>query len=86
MESTNDGFVLAEKDLQLRGPGEFLGTRQSGYSELKLASLTDVRLIEKARKVAQSLFERDPQLADPQLDLLKQTLSQFWNSGKGDAS
>ena len=43
-------------------------------------------LIEKARKVAQSLFERDPQLADPQLDLLNQTLSQFWNSGKGDAS
>jgi ATP-dependent DNA helicase RecG len=86
MESTNDGFVLAEKDLQLRGPGEFLGTRQSGYSELKLASLTDVRLIEKARKVAQSLFERDPQLADPQLDLLNLTLSQFWNGGKGDAS
>jgi ATP-dependent DNA helicase RecG len=86
MESSNDGFVLAEKDLQLRGPGEFLGTRQSGYSELKLASLTDVHSIEKARKIAQSIYERDPQLTDPQFDLLKQTLSQFWSDGKGDAS
>ncbi len=50
MAESNDGFVLAEKDLQLRGPGEFLGTRQSGYaSGLRMASITDVKLIEKAR-------------------------------------
>ena len=50
MAESNDGFVLAERDLQQRGPGEFLGTRQSGYaSGLRMASLTDVKLIEKAR-------------------------------------
>ncbi|MBE0699491.1 MAG: ATP-dependent DNA helicase RecG, partial [Anaerolineaceae bacterium] len=52
MSKTNDGFVLAEHDLQLRGPGEFLGTRQAGFSALKMANLTDVRLIEKARQHA----------------------------------
>ncbi|HEX9028722.1 MAG TPA: ATP-dependent DNA helicase RecG, partial [Anaerolineales bacterium] len=49
MVETTDGFVLAERDLDQRGPGQFLGTRQSGYSELRLASLTDIHLIEKAR-------------------------------------
>ena len=66
MEETNDGFVLAERDLQQRGPGEFLGTRQSGYSELQMANLMDVFTIEKARQQAQALFERDPELADPE--------------------
>ena len=65
MVETNDGFVLAQRDLEQRGPGEFLGTRQSGYSELRLASLTDVRLIEKARHHAQSLFKSDPDLTSP---------------------
>ena len=60
MEETNDGFVLAERDLEQRGPGDFLGKRQSGFSELKMAKLTDVKLIEKARREAISLFERDP--------------------------
>ncbi|HEX2978650.1 MAG TPA: ATP-dependent DNA helicase RecG, partial [Anaerolineaceae bacterium] len=55
MTETNDGFVLAEHDLEQRGPGEFLGNRQSGFSGLQLANLTDVRLIEKARKEAQAL-------------------------------
>ena len=42
MVETNDGFILAEKDLEIRGPGQFLGTRQSGYTGLKLASITDL--------------------------------------------
>ena len=62
MVETNEGFVLAEKDLEQRGPGEFLGTRQSGFAELQLASLSDVRLIEKARRFAKQLFEEDPDL------------------------
>ena len=67
MAESNDGFVLAEKDLQQRGPGEFLGTRQSGYSSgLRMASITDVKLIEKAREQAQKLFERDPYLNQPE--------------------
>lgn len=47
MAETDDGFVLAERDLELRGPGQFLGTRQSGYSDLKLANLTDIKLIDR---------------------------------------
>ena len=54
MAETNDGFVLAESDLDQRGPGDFLGTRQSGFSELRMASLSDIHLIEKARHHAQA--------------------------------
>src|ERR1035437_2805169 len=51
MEATHDGFVIAEQDLKLRGPGEFLGTRQSGMPDMLLANLvTDTRLLERARE------------------------------------
>ena len=87
MALTNDGFVLAEKDLDQRGPGEFLGTRQSGYgTQLQLASLTDVWLIEKARHHAKELFERDPDLASPEHRLLAEARERFWNPHKGDIS
>ena len=86
MEETNDGFVLAERDLDQRGPGDFLGTRQSGYAELRMANLSDVRLIEKARQQALALFERDPELtASEDLDLA-QTFQRFWKAGRGDVS
>jgi ATP-dependent DNA helicase RecG len=87
MSDSNDGFVLAEKDLQQRGPGEFLGTRQSGYSSgLHMASITDVKLIEKARVQAQKLFERDPYLTQPEHALLAEAFGRFWGDGKGDVS
>ena len=87
MAESNDGFVLAEKDLQQRGPGEFLGTRQSGYSSgLRMASITDVTLIEKARGQAQKLFERDPYLNQPEHALLAEAFGRFWGEGKGDVS
>jgi len=86
MAETNDGFILAERDLQQRGPGDFLGTRQAGFSELKMAKLTDVRLIEKAREQAQNLFKRDPDLAAPEHVLLAEKLQQFWGNGRGDIS
>jgi ATP-dependent DNA helicase RecG len=87
MAETNDGFVLAERDLQQRGPGEFLGTRQAGFaSTLRMASLSDVPLIEKARLQAQSLFARDAELAAPENKLLAEALDRFWGGGKGDVS
>ena len=86
MEATNDGFVLAERDLEQRGPGDFLGTRQSGYSELKMAKLTDVKLIEQARREAIAMFERDPELALPEHQMLGEALERFWNPGQGDIS
>jgi len=87
MAESNDGFVLAERDLQQRGPGEFLGTRQSGYaSSLRMASLTDVALIEKARLQAKKLFEKDPALQKEEHRLLAEALERFCGGGKGDVS
>ena len=87
MAESNDGFVLAERDLQQRGPGEFLGTRQSGYaSGLRMASLTDVGLIEDARSHAQTLFKEDAMLEKPENALLAEALERFWGDGKGDVS
>ena len=86
MTSTNDGFVLAERDLEQRGPGDFLGTRQSGFTELKMAKISDVHLIEKARRFAQALFETDPKLTLPEHQLLASSLQQFWEENVGDIS
>jgi ATP-dependent DNA helicase RecG len=86
MVETNNGFVLAQRDLEQRGPGEFLGTRQSGYSELRLANLTDIHLIEKARRFAQSIFETDPDLKSTDYQLLAQSVNRFWSLGQGDIS
>lgn len=86
MASTNDGFELAERDLEQRGPGEFLGTRQAGFSDLSMANLSDLHLIEKARRHALALFERDPDLNQPENQPLASTLQQFWRGEKGDIS
>ncbi len=87
MQETNDGFKLAELDLQQRGPGEFIGTSQSGYAtSLKMASLTDVGLIEKARKHAAELFAVDAELSQPEHALLAEAFNRFWGQGKGDVS
>ena len=83
----SDGFVLAELDLKQRGPGEFLGTRQSGYgTALRMASITDVVLIEKARAQAQRLFDQDADLQKPEHALLAETLQRFWGAAKSDVS
>jgi ATP-dependent DNA helicase RecG len=77
---------LADLDLKQRGPGEFLGTRQAGYaSGLRMASITDIGLIEKARAHAQKLFDDDADLKKPEHALLAETLQRFW-TGKGDVS
>ncbi|MFN2188036.1 MAG: ATP-dependent DNA helicase RecG [Candidatus Promineifilaceae bacterium] len=80
MEKTNDGFILAEKDLSIRGPGEFFGRRQSGLPELKMASLMDVEMLEIARDEAQILFEADPDLEQPEHTLLHANVERFWKS------
>jgi ATP-dependent DNA helicase RecG len=79
MVSTNDGFELAEIDLNQRGPGDFLGTRQSGYTkQLHMATLTDLHLIEKAQRSAKKLFDQDPDLKSPEHRELAATLAHFW--------
>lgn len=77
MVKTTDGFAIAEEDLNIRGPGEFFGTKQSGLPNMKVANLLrDVKILEIARKEAFSLIERDPLLKSyPQL---RKTISDFW--------
>ena len=86
MEKTHDGFELAELDLQQRGPGDFLGTRQSGLADLRMARLTDIRLIERARREAARLIESDPGLQQPEHQGLRQALQSFTASEKGEIS
>lgn len=75
MVSTNDGFKIAEKDLELRGPGEIEGTRQSGALNLKLADLLqDKQLLETARNLALDLLDKDPDLAHHENSSIKEYL------------
>jgi ATP-dependent DNA helicase RecG len=76
--NTTDGFKLAEADLELRGPGEFLGTRQSGLPDLKVARLSDLPTLELARQAASAIIERDPEMAATEHRLLAQRLRTFW--------
>ena len=75
MEEVQNGFALAEKDMELRGPGEFFGSRQSGLPDLKVARLSNVALLELARREAIALFHDDPYLEQEQHALLREKLS-----------
>jgi ATP-dependent DNA helicase RecG len=88
LTQTNDGFVLAEKDLEQRGPGDFLGTRQAGFMELRMANLADVRMIARARLIAEKLMQSDPTLESAENHLLKLAMEEFWPAmqKKGDLS
>ena len=65
MRATNDGFLIAEKDLELRGPGELLGTRQTGIAGFRVADLTrDAALLPQVQRAAQTLLDEHPDLAE----------------------
>lgn len=71
MCETNDGFKIAEVDLQLRGPGDIEGTRQSGGVEFNLVNLTtDLNILDEAQSLVQRILERDPGLIHPENKLL----------------
>jgi len=79
MESTTDGFRIAEADLEIRGPGDFLGTRQAGLPEFRVASiLRDGRILEEARREAFTLVERDPELQLTEHRRLKEEMVRRW--------
>lgn len=80
LTETNDGFQLAEKDLEIRGPGEFFGRRQSGIPELKLASFSDTTMLSAAREEAHALFEEDPNLVKPDHHYLRDRVTKFWEN------
>ncbi|HUG16607.1 MAG TPA: ATP-dependent DNA helicase RecG [Thermomicrobiales bacterium] len=86
MIDSQDGFRLAQIDLELRGPGDFIGTRQSGLPELQLASFADVRDLERARRVAEQILAEDPELATVAHTLLRRRMESFWASATLDVS
>ena len=79
VERTQDGFELAREDLRIRGPGEMLGTRQSGLAILDIADLyRDEKILEEAREDAFALVERDPDLALPEHRAAAEALRVRW--------
>ena len=84
MVSTNDGFEIAETDLQLRGPGDIEGTQQSGIPfDLKIANLgRDGQLIEYVRRIAEGIFEDDPKLEKNQNLLFRAELKRLFTQGQ----
>ena len=80
MTRTNDGFELAEADLEIRGPGEFFGTRQSGLPDFKIANiLRDTSLLEVAKTEANRLAQADPSLSQSAHQVLKEVLQTQWH-------
>ena len=76
-----DGFAIAEQDLRIRGPGEVLGTRQSGIPELRVVNLVqDSELLEQARREAFALVSQDPRLAHPDHQSLRDAMLRRWQS------
>jgi ATP-dependent DNA helicase RecG len=85
MVETNDGFLLAEKDLELRGPGDFIGTRQSGMPEMTwLDGSFDTRLLDQARQSAEEVLDADPDLRRPEHTPLRTRLHIFWQTASPD--
>ena len=81
MCQTNNGFVISEKDLELRGSGEFFGTKQHGLPEFKIANLfEDIDILKKVQNVAIKIMDDDPDLAkENNLELKKQIENKFKN-------
>lgn len=81
MCQTNNGFIISEKDLELRGSGEFFGTKQHGLPEFKIANLfEDIDILKKVQNVAIKIMDDDPDLAkEKNLELKKQIEDKFKN-------
>jgi ATP-dependent DNA helicase RecG len=80
IERTQDGFILAEEDLKLRGPGDFFGTRQSGLPNLHMAKLADTNLLELAQDQAVKILQQDPLLEQSRYHLLSAEVKHLWKN------
>jgi ATP-dependent DNA helicase RecG len=79
MEQTTDGFRIAEEDLAIRGPGELMGTQQSGLPDFRVANFArDLQPLNEARKEAFGIISRDPILSQPEHYFMKETLKERW--------
>ena len=77
MTDTNDGFIISEKDLELRGTGEFFGTKQHGMPEFKIANLfEDMPILKEVQKLASQLIDEDPKLEKKENKLLKEMVKE----------
>lgn len=84
MCKTNNGFVIAETDLKLRGPGDFLGARQHGLPEMKIADIVDdVDILSQVRKAAECTISNDPELDRPEHSALKSRVEMLLQSYAG---
>jgi ATP-dependent DNA helicase RecG len=78
LRESSDGFYIAEKDLELRGPGEVLGTRQTGLMEFRIAELpTHNHLLDEVQVIANTIREQHPELADPLIQRWTGSSQQF---------
>ena len=78
MARTNDGFEIAEVDLKMRGPGDLMGTQQSGVLQLKIADvMKDQEILKTSRHLARTLLEEDPQLQKPEHRTIRQTYAKI---------
>ena len=81
--ATTDGFLIAEEDLKMRGPGDFFGSRQHGLPQLKLASLEgDMRLLHQAQDAARGLLAQDPDLSHPDHEPLRGRVEQLFRENR----
>ncbi len=87
LRSTSDGFKISEEDLRLRGPGDFFGTRQHGLPTLKIASfMSDMKVLEAAKREAEKIAELDRDLNLPEHRLLKERIREMFDVGDGKNS
>jgi ATP-dependent DNA helicase RecG len=83
LQNSTDGFKISEKDLELRGPGEFFGTRQHGLPELKVANLfTDMEILKLAQKEGINIINQDPNLSKEKYSELKKQIQKMFSNSE----
>lgn len=83
MCQTNDGFLIADEDLKIRGPGDFFGSKQSGLPELRIADFAeDLDVVKNAANAARSVFKHDPDLSKPENAALKEAIQRLFSSNE----
>ena len=79
LRNNSDGFQIAEEDLKMRGPGEFFGTKQSGFFKFRIANMiNDGKIIRKARETAFKIMKEDPSLNSPKNKIISELFKKYY--------